>query len=86
MSLSCFWKYSLQHSQGRLLDIVQLSWQADDVQLLQGKGYLDNDKEMRIFLPHPAPHCLRKDASVCMALPGGQIGPIRARVHVEKFS
>lgn len=86
MSLSCFWKYFLQHSQGRLLDIVQLSWQADDVQLLQGKGYLDNDREMRIFLPHPAPHCLRKDASVCTALPGGQIGPNRARVHVEKFS
>lgn len=36
------------------MDIVQLSRQAEVVQPLQGKGYLDNEREMRIFLPHPA--------------------------------
>lgn len=36
------------------MDIVQLSWQAKVVQPLQGKGYLDNEREMRIFLPRPA--------------------------------
>lgn len=35
------------------MDIVQLSQQAEVVQLLQGKGYLDNEREMRIFLLHP---------------------------------
>lgn len=54
MSPGCFWKCSPQHSQGRLMDIVQLSQQAGIVQPLQGKGYLDNEREMRIFLPHPA--------------------------------
>lgn len=54
MSHVCFWKYFLQYSQGRLMDIVQLSHQAEVVQPLQGKGYLDNEREMRIFLPHPA--------------------------------
>lgn len=54
MSHVCFWKYFLQYSQGRLMDIVQLSHQAEVVQPLQGKGYLDNEREMRIFLPRPA--------------------------------
>lgn len=54
MSHICFWKYFLQYSQGRLMDIVQLSHQAEVVQSLQGKGYLDNEREMRIFLPRPA--------------------------------
>lgn len=36
------------------MDIVQLSHQAEVVQPLQGKGYLDNEREMRIFLPRPA--------------------------------
>lgn len=54
MSHICFWKYFLQYSQGRLMDIVQLSHQAEVVQPLQGKGYLDNEREMRIFLPRPA--------------------------------
>lgn len=54
MSHICFWKYFLQYSQGRLMDIVQLSHQAEVVQPLQGKGYLHNEREMRIFLPRPA--------------------------------
>lgn len=36
------------------MDIVQLSQQAEVVQLLQGKGYLDNEREMGTFLLHPA--------------------------------
>lgn len=36
------------------MDIVQLSQQAEVVQLLQGKGYLDNEREMGTFLLRPA--------------------------------
>lgn len=85
MSHICFWKYFLQYSQGRLMDIVQLSHQAEVVQPLQGKGYLDNEREMRIPAS-PSPDCLRKDANVCTALPGGQIGPDQARVFGGKLS
>lgn len=36
------------------MDIVQLSQQAEVMQPIQAKGYLDNEREMRIFLPRPA--------------------------------
>lgn len=42
--------------------------QAGAVQPLRGKGCSDNEREMRIFLPHPALPCLRKDAGVCIQL------------------
>lgn len=39
------------------------------VQPLRGKGYLDEEREMRIFLPHPVPRCFRKVASTYKVLP-----------------
>jgi len=38
------------------------------VQPLQGKERLNNEREVRTFLPHPTPHCLRKDASASVQL------------------
>lgn len=36
---------------------------------LWGKGYLDEEREMRRFLPHPVPRCFRKDAGTYKVLP-----------------